>query len=585
MNPLSPNKWIGRVSILLSVATLFLIFVGGLVTSTDSGLAVPDWPLSYGRIMPPMIGGIFYEHGHRMVAAMVGFLTVFFAFFVTLKESRPFVKLAAWIAVAMVILQGLLGGVTVLFLLPRPVSILHACLAQTFLCLVVALSVWTSRTWQEPKTIPPLISAHAVSLRHLASTVFLVSYVQLILGAVLRHTGWGVTAHIGGAILVTFLSTWLFLVCKSIKPRITLLSAGSFLLMCLVYTQMGLGLFSYILLGHNFHIIPIPFFAVLIITLHVVTGAAILALSVILVLNILRLNSTSSSAAPLTKLSDYFELTKPGITFTAGITALAGFVLGSPENLDLIKLWHTGVGTLLVAAGAGTLNMLIEKETDAKMKRTQKRPLPAGRLKSGEVLFLGTLLSSAALIYLSWTVNLLTATIAGLTLSVYLYIYTPLKKITSLCTTVGAVAGALPPVMGWAAAAGRLGWEVAVLFSILFFWQFPHFFSLAWLYKDDYSKAGLHMLPRIHDNGQITALSIILNCIALFLVSLLPTWIGLTGLLYSVSAFVLGIWLLSASAQFYFSRSSVHARKIFFASLFYIPLLVLSMIFNKSTHF
>ncbi|OVE77502.1 protoheme IX farnesyltransferase [bacterium F11] len=291
-----------------------------------------------------------------------------------------------------------------------------------------------------------------------------------------------------------------------------------------------------------------------------------------------RLTSANSSSPGSTKLSDYFKLTKPGITFTAGITAVAGFVLSSQGDVDLVRLLHTAMGTLLIAAGAGTLNMVIEKDIDARMKRTQKRPLPSGRLKAGEALFLGTLLSGLAIVYLAWMVNILTAAVAGFTLSVYLYIYTPLKKVTSLCTFVGAVAGALPPVMGWTAATGRIGWEALVLFGILFFWQFPHFFSLAWLYKDDYQQAGLHMLPRIQDNGTATAIGMLLSSLALLGVSLMPTFMNLTGYFYLTCAVLLGVWLTIGSFLFYKDRSHVMARKLFFASLAYVPILVVAMV-------
>jgi protoheme IX farnesyltransferase len=188
-------------------------------------------------------------------------------------------------------------------------------------------------------------------------------------------------------------------------------------------------------------------------------------------------------------------------------------------------------------------------------------------------------------VYLAWAVNLLTAFLAGLTLSVYLYIYTPLKKVTSLCVTVGAVAGALPPVMGWTAAAGHLGIEALALFGILFFWQFPHFLSLAWLYKDDYAGAGLHMLPQPADHGRTAAVSMVLNSLALLIVSVLPTVLGLTGRVYFVAAAITGLMLLVPSVYFLFDRSQQHARRIFFASLLYVPVLVVFMVLNRVSPF
>jgi len=580
MTPSKHSLWLHRSAVALAGATLFLIFVGGLVTSTDSGLAVPDWPLSYGRLMPPMVGGIFYEHGHRMVAALVGLLTVLFAFFALAKETRPWVKKAAWIAVSLVIFQGLLGGATVLLRLPSVISILHACTAQTFLCLVIALAVWTSSFWkrdQKPLTNPPDNNP----INHISLVLFVLAFFQLIMGAVLRHTGWALIPHITGAFLVAAFSFWAFIrVAKNYKT-IRPLFYFSLATLAAVLIQITLGFITYLILGHEFSVVPAPFYAALLITAHVAMGALVLGLSAVLALLSHRLRDPHG--APLKrKLTDYFELTKPGITFTAGITALAGFVLGSKGDISFLKLIHTGVGTLLIAGGAGTLNMLIEKDVDASMKRTRKRPLPAGRLKPGEVLLLGSILSVAAILYLSWTVNLLTALIAGITLSIYLYLYTPLKKITAMCTAVGAVAGALPPVMGWAAATGTLGLEALVLFSIIFFWQFPHFFSLAWLYKEDYQQAGLHMLPPIQDNGATIAISICVNSVLLLGVSLLPTFMEMTGWIYLGAALTLGGWMIISSFLFLFDRSIPKARQLFFTSLAYIPFLVVAMVLNKA---
>ena len=571
------SLWPHRFSLLLSIATLILIFVGGLVTSTDSGLAVPDWPLSYGQLMPPMVGGIFYEHGHRMVAAAVGFLTVLLAIFFSVKKVDRWLQRMAWIAVGLVILQGVLGGLTVLFRLPRPISILHACLAQTFFCLVVALTVWTSLFWK--KESPRVKESKGdTALHKIAFGLFVISFFQLIFGAVLRHSGWGFTVHVANAFVVMALSAWIMIRFRKQTDNFSRLKALSFVTFFMVIFQMGLGLTTYFLMGYDFPVIPTPFSAILTITSHVGVGALILGLTVVLALATHRLKPPQTSSAPKTKISDYFELTKPGITLTAGITALAGFVLGSRGDIDFIRLMHTSLGTLFIAAGAGTLNMLIEKDVDARMKRTQKRPLPSGRMKPGEALFLGTFLSVVAILYLSWAVNFLTAFIAGLTLSVYLYVYTPLKKITAFCTTIGAIAGALPPVMGWTAATGRLGLEALVLFGILFFWQFPHFLSLAWLYKDDYLQAGLHMLPRVEDNGATTGTSIFLNSVALLIVSVLPTLMGLTGYFYLGTALLLGFWITGSSFLFLMNRSKTQARKLFFASLAYVPILVVSMV-------
>jgi heme o synthase len=575
MNSSISTNWSHRCAILLVIATLALIFIGGLVTSTHSGLSVPDWPLSYGRLMPRMVGGILFEHGHRMVAATVGFFTIVLALVFTFRESRGWIKKAAWGAVGLVIAQGVLGGLTVLLRLPKPISIIHACTAQTFFCLVVALAVWTSSTWNQPPVLRTEPEGK-IPLHQVALTLFLAGFIQLILGAVIRHTGWGVQLHIIGAGVVVFLSIWLFRLAWRPDNQEHVFRKLSTLIVGIIFLQIILGLSTYFLVGSHFKVTPFPFWATAIVTSHVMTGAAVLGCS--LVIALLSYRTRPANSIPLqTKLSDYYELSKPGISFMAGITALAGFVLGSNGTINFLQLFHTGIGTLLVAGAAGTLNMLIEKDIDAQMNRTKKRPLPSGRMNPGEALFIGSLLAVSGLIYLGWIVNLLTALVAGLTLSIYLYIYTPLKKVSSLCTTFGAIAGALPPVMGWTAATGHLGLGGWILFAILFFWQFPHFFALAWLYKDDYARAGLHMLPRLEDNGTTTAVSIVVNSVLLLIASVLPTYFGFTGKIYLYTALALGLWILYGSIKFLVDHSYQRAKLVFFASIAYVPILMIAL--------
>ncbi len=571
------NKWAYRFSLILACCTLVLIFIGGLVKSTDSGLAVPDWPLSYGRFMPPMVGGILFEHGHRMAAATVGFLTVLLALFLTWKEDRPWVKKTAWAAVGLVIFQGVLGGITVLLRLPKPVSIAHACTAQTFFCVTVCLAVWTSRFWrsEQPARSEP---AKTIPLHRLTLALVGLCFVQLILGATLRHTGRALPFHISGAVLLFIGSILITRRIFQDHPAVAPLKYFSVAALTALTLQIGLGVATFFILVHRFDVIPRPFFATAVVTLHVALGAAALALLVVVAL--ISFRTRPAHSLPLkTTFADYFTLTKPGISFMAGITALAGFVLGSRGNVDGARLFHTCVGTLLAAAGAGCLNMLIERDIDANMKRTQSRPLPSGRLNPGEVLFLGVFCACTGVLYLNLAVNGLTAFFAALTLSVYLYVYTPLKKVSSLCVTVGAVAGALPPVIGWTAATGKVGIETVVLFGIIFFWQYPHFLSLAWLYKDDYASGGLHMLPRLGSNTA-TGWHVVLHSVALLVVSVLPTFLGLTGIPYVLTAFALGIAMLWLAAGFLKDPTRSSARRIFFFSLIYIPVLVVLMLLN-----
>jgi protoheme IX farnesyltransferase len=571
------NKWAYRFSLILACCTLVLIFIGGLVKSTDSGLAVPDWPLSYGRFLPPMVGGILFEHGHRMAAATVGFLTVLLACYLSWKEPRSWVKKTAWAAVGLVILQGVLGGLTVLLRLPPTISIAHACTAQTFFCLTVCIAMWTSRFWlsEQPARVEP---AQTIPLHRLTMALVALCFIQLILGATLRHTGRALPFHISGAVLLLIGSV--LLTRRIFRDHPTCLPLKRFSLAALItlIAQIMLGSSTFIILIHRFAVVPRPFWATAVVTLHVAVGAA--ALGLLLITALISFRTRPEHSLPLkTTFADYFTLTKPGISFMAGITALAGFVLGSRGNVDGLRLFHTCVGTLLAAAGAGCLNMLIERDIDANMKRTRTRPLPSGRLNPGEVLFLGVFCACTGVLYLNVAVNGLTAFFAALTLSVYLYVYTPLKKVSSLCVTVGAVAGALPPVIGWTAATGRVGLEAAALFGILFFWQYPHFLSLAWLYKDDYALGGLHMLPHLGSNTA-TGWHVLLHSVALLAVSLLPTFFGLTGIPYMLVAFAMGAAMIWLSVNFLQDPTRGTARRVFFFSLLYVPVLVALMLMN-----
>jgi protoheme IX farnesyltransferase len=562
-----------RLALALVGSTLALIFIGGLVTSTHSGLSVPDWPLSYGRLMPPMVGGILFEHGHRMVATFVGLLTIVTAVFFR-RDPRVWVRRAGWSALGLVISQGVLGGLTVLFKLPKPISIAHGTLAQTFFCLTVALAVWTSPSWQKPPTATPPTAD--VPLPHIALLLFLSMYVQLVLGAVVRHSGHGIGVHVGNAGLLLFWIGWIFHRLTGAHAEDHTLWRVALGIGAMYFLQASLGLVTLLSLTVSEWQLR-PAVAVLWTTAHVMVGAALLGLSVTLLLLAWRRFPGSLTSS---RVKDYVALTKPGISIMAAVTALAGFLLGSAGMPDGSRLAHTAMGTLLVSAGACALNMLFERDVDARMRRTESRPLPAQRLHPGEALFVGVFLLAVGIVYLAGFVNGLTAMVAGLTASVYLYVYTPLKKISALNTIFGAVAGALPPVMGWTAAAGRFEVGAWILFGILFFWQFPHFFSLAWLYRDDYARAGLSMLPVVEGDGKGTARRIVGFTVALLAASFLPLFFQSAGVAYGFSAGLLGMGLLILGYLFSLDRTSIRARRLFLASVIYLPILLAVLVFD-----
>jgi protoheme IX farnesyltransferase len=291
--------------------------------------------------------------------------------------------------------------------------------------------------------------------------------------------------------------------------------------------------------------------------------------------------STSAVAAPRSAVSDFLELTKPRITFMVVLTALVGFVMASPGGVPLPGLIAVSVGTALVAAGASTLNMLLERRTDGLMLRTRNRPLPAGRLRAPEALAWGLSLTLAGLCLLYWRSGPLAAAVAWVTWASYLFLYTPLKTRTSLSTLVGAVPGALPPVIGWAAARGQLEPGAFVLFAILFLWQIPHFLAIAWIYREDYARGGLPMLPVLDPKGAITGRQAVAHSMALVLVSLTPVAARMAGLTYLVGAVVLGLALTGVAIWAAVARSMAAARALFLASVLYLALLCGLLLANR----
>lgn len=277
------------------------------------------------------------------------------------------------------------------------------------------------------------------------------------------------------------------------------------------------------------------------------------------------------------RLSDFVALTKPGITVMVAVTAAVGYWLGARETFELRMLLRLLIGTVLSAAGAATLNQVMERGLDAKMDRTKNRPLPSGRMATLPASVFGLVLGAAGVAHLAGAVNLLTAGVSLATIVSYLALYTPLKTRTSLCTLVGAVPGALPPVMGWTAARGTLDMGAAVLFMILFFWQLPHFLALAWMYREDYARGGFPMLPVEEPSGASTGRQVVLQTLALVLVSLFPAGLGMAGEGYLVSALLLGAGFLAFGISFAVERSRVRASRLFFASIIYLPLVLAAL--------
>ena len=273
------------------------------------------------------------------------------------------------------------------------------------------------------------------------------------------------------------------------------------------------------------------------------------------------------------RAADFVTLTKPRLNLLVLVTTLGGLYLASPDGVRTSLLVHTLLGTALVAGGAAALNQVWERDTDRLMRRTSMRPVPQGRLGINEGTWFGVLLSSAGLIELTFGANATAAAVAFAMSASDVRFYTPLKTRTSLATLVGAVPGALPPVIGWAAATGDITLPALVLFGIVFFWQMPHFLAIAWMYRDDYARAGIPLLPVLEPDGRRTGQQALLYAAALWPVSLLPALVGLADAPYSIIATALGLVFIALAARFAGERSMAHARRLFLFSITYLPLL------------
>ncbi len=280
------------------------------------------------------------------------------------------------------------------------------------------------------------------------------------------------------------------------------------------------------------------------------------------------------------KLNAFFELTKPRITLMVLVTTLLGFYCAQRGIHDWGLLVYTLLGAGLTCAGAAVLNNYLDRDADALMLRTKNRSLPSGVLSSSEALSFGISLTLVGVIILCVKVNLLTAFLSLLTSFLYTLVYTPMKRISWFNTTIGAIPGAIPPMGGWAAARGELGIEAWILFAILFIWQHPHFFAIAWIFKDDYRKAGFKMLPVVDPDGKSTFQQTIWFSALLILISLLPSMIGMAGRVYFWGALIAGILLFQVGWQLRKSHSTADAYKLLKASVIYLPILLLLIVFD-----
>ncbi|MBV9770374.1 MAG: protoheme IX farnesyltransferase [Bryobacterales bacterium] len=280
-------------------------------------------------------------------------------------------------------------------------------------------------------------------------------------------------------------------------------------------------------------------------------------------------------------MKDYIALTKPRITWLILMSTGVGYFFGAKSGWHFLTLLHTIIGTGLIASGTAALNQWYERVADGKMRRTRARPLPAGRLQAGKALVFAIVISLTGFVELWFGANPLAALLGLLTLVCYLFIYTPLKQRSPHSTTFGSIPGAMPPLIGFAAASGTLTWQAWVLFAILFLWQFPHFYAIAWMYKEDYARAGILMLPVVEPDGKSTARRILLYSVALIPISLMPKFFAMAGNIYLYGALALGLMFLYYGVGIRRERTRQQARRVLLASVVYLPVLFSLMLFDR----
>jgi len=281
-------------------------------------------------------------------------------------------------------------------------------------------------------------------------------------------------------------------------------------------------------------------------------------------------------------IRDLVELVKARLTLLVLVTTAVGFYLGAEGPVNFAALLHTVFGTAAAAAGAAALNQWWEYNLDALMQRTRSRPVPAGRMRPRDAVILGSALSIFGVAYLAFVCNALSAVLAAITIIIYIFAYTPLKRVSTFNTALGAVPGALPPMIGWAAARGTLNAGAWMLFAILFFWQLPHFFAIAWMYRDDYARAGFQMISSDDRTGERSASQSVFFCMLLFIVAGLPAFLGIATVFYLLAELILGAVFVAVAMRFLKTRARADARRLFITSIIYLPLLLGALVLSKA---
>jgi protoheme IX farnesyltransferase len=616
---MSEKMRVKNLSLVAVITTFVLIIWGAVVHNTESSLACPDWPLCYNQFFPKMEGSILIEHGHRLLATLVGILTiglVAFSYSDRKKSDAHFhlFKISAF-ALFLVIAQGALGGITVIYRLPTIVSTAHLGLSLVFFSILIYIHHMAGSFAITNNDRFKNISEEAKKniqtnwkpiLRHgiIIAIVFL--FLQILLGAFMRHSGAGATCGIGpnnSLLCMDFESQTLTFWPKSAQAQLHMLHR---LFAPLVFIIVS---FFTIRVRHFFKGVSLiritSFLPFLFISFQVFIGIMTVALNLSVVPTTLHLAGAALSLAALWKLnlllsdveesfckgnghsffSDIVDLTKPRLSFLVMVTVLVGTLI-APEKIYFFKALLSLILITMVVIGAAALNCYIEREGDAKMIRTKDRPLPAKRMNPKTALWFGLILLFISIPSICIFINPLTGLLAFIAAALYLYAYTPMKKKSELAVYVGAIPGALPPVMGWTAVTGKIDFMAVALFLILFIWQLPHFLAISLYHADDYGAASIKVYPNLKRGLQITKIGIFVFTLMLFGAALLPSLFADASFIYTRAAFILSTLFLVYAGKGFFLKPDMAVQKqwaknYFYGSLFYLPLLLGSLIFFK----
>jgi protoheme IX farnesyltransferase len=601
-----------NLSFIAIIATFTLLMLGGFVHNTQSSLACPDWPLCYGQLFPKMEGGILIEHSHRLLATLVGIFTIGLVYFSSKdrNKSEDHLKLfkISSLALFLVILQGVLGGITVLYRLPTIVSTSHLSLSLIFFSILIYINHRASFLENKNLTIS-FSKKWNPSIRHGILFAAVILFSQIVLGAFMRHSGAGISCGLGAnnSILCMDVTTWK----QSWWPdtpqsQLHMIHRLYAIFVSVVVTFFSLRSFFYFNENRKLQfqsILPIIF-----IIFQVFIGIIAVALNLVPIPTTLHLAGAALSLASLWKLnlviqnieislsaagnfnshslfSDFLDLTKPRLSLLVMVTVLGG-ILVAPGHIYFFTALLSFVLIGLVVAGGATLNCYIERNTDSKMQRTKDRPLPAKRMRPQTALIFGIILLAISLPAIFLFINIITGLLATIAALLYLFAYTPLKTKSELAVFVGAIPGAIPPLLGWTTVTGKIDGMGLSLFAILFIWQLPHFLAISIYHADDYGAADVKTYPN-QQGIKLTKIAIFALTAVLFATSLMPTYFAEASIIYTRAAFSLStIFLVLAFKGILLDKSDLTSIKIwaktyFYGSIFYLPLLLAALIFFK----